>query len=265
MASYYHLLDRASNEQGVITATYTPTVHAQGAWNTHEQHLAAASGVLAHELERFVPHDQMRIARISYDIFGLINFDEFTITTRTIRPGRTIELIEATMESNHRTCIVARAWRLCTQDTRSIAGLEDQAIAHPENFPEWHDLKRWPGGFIQTLETRADDSRKVGSGIVWLNNSLQMVQGETTSDFVHIVGMVDTANGIVPRQEGDFNWSFANVDLQIHMHRLPKGKWLGLETVQQYGEDGIGLTSSVLHDVYGPFGRSEQILTLRQL
>jgi hypothetical protein len=36
---------------------------------------------------------------------------------------------------------------------------------------------------------------------------------------------------------------------------------LGLETVQQYGSDGIGLTSAVLHDVYGPFGRSEQILT----
>ncbi len=49
------------------------------------------------------------------------------------------------------------------------------------------------------------------------------------------------------------------------MHRYPQGKWLGLETVQQYGSDGIGLTSAVLHDVYGPFGRSEQILTLRKM
>lgn len=32
-----------------------------------------------------------------------------------------------------------------------------------------------------------------------------------------------------------------------------------------YGDDGIGLTSSVLHDIYGPFGRSEQILTLRPI
>ena len=51
--------------------------------------------------------------------------------------------------------------------------------------------------------------------------------------------------------------------MQIHLYRMPKGKWLGLETVQQYGDDGIGLTSSVLHDETGPFGRSEQILTLR--
>ncbi|MEG1157701.1 MAG: thioesterase family protein, partial [Acinetobacter sp.] len=31
-----------------------------------------------------------------------------------------------------------------------------------------------------------------------------------------------------------------------------------------YGDDGIGLTSAVLHDEQGPFGRSEQILTLRK-
>ena len=49
------------------------------------------------------------------------------------------------------------------------------------------------------------------------------------------------------------------------MYRAPTGRWLGLETVQQYGKDGIGLTSSVLHDLHGPFGRAEQILTLRKM
>lgn len=265
MASYYHLLERKINEQETVISTYKPSIHAQGAWNTHEQHLAAASGVIAHELEQFFPKSHLRIARISYDILGLIHFDEFTITTRIIRPGRTIELIESVMESHQRTCIVARAWRLCTQDTSSIAGLEDPPIAHPEQFEKWHEFKRWPGGFIQSVETRADTSPKAGKGIVWLNNELEMVEGVPKSDFVHIIGMIDTANGIVPRQAGDFGWAFPNVDLQVHMHRLPRGKWLGLQTVQQYGKDGIGLTSSILHDIYGPFGRSEQILTLRPL
>lgn len=36
---------------------------------------------------------------------------------------------------------------------------------------------------------------------------------------------------------------FPNLDLQIHLHRLPQGRWLGLETVQQIGQDGVGLTS----------------------
>lgn len=40
-------------------------------------------------------------------------------------------------------------------------------------------------------------------------------------------------------------------------------KWLDIEVVQQY--DGIGLASAVLYDVQGPFGCSEQILTIRPL
>ncbi len=46
--------------------------------------------------------------------------------TRVIRAGKTIELIEAEMQANGKTCIVARAWKMMKQDTSAIAGLEDQ-------------------------------------------------------------------------------------------------------------------------------------------
>jgi hypothetical protein len=48
------------------------------------------------------------------------------------------------------------------------------------------------------------------------------------------------------------------------MYRQPAGDWLGLDNSVSFGSDGIGLTSSVLHDLQGPFGRAEQILTLRR-
>ena len=48
----------------------------------------------------------MRIGRVSLDIFGLIAFGEFTVHTRVIRAGKTIELIEAEMQANGKTCIV---------------------------------------------------------------------------------------------------------------------------------------------------------------
>lgn len=57
--------------------------------------MAPASGILAYELENFQPRDDMRIARLSFEIHGLIHAGEFEITTRMVRPGRTIELIEA--------------------------------------------------------------------------------------------------------------------------------------------------------------------------
>lgn len=109
MSSYYQLIDRQEHADGSIIARYTSTIHAQGAWNEHEQHMAPATGIIAHELYNFSPHPDMRIGRISLDIFGLIHAGEFEITTRTIRAGRTIELIESVMSAKGKTSITARA------------------------------------------------------------------------------------------------------------------------------------------------------------
>lgn len=269
MTAYYHFIKREQQENNVTIAHYQPTEHAQGAWNEHEQHMAPATGVLTAELSQFAPQDNMRIARISLDILGLIPLDDFTITTRCIRPGKTIELIESVMSSRGRDCIIARAWRLMTQDTSSIAGLEDAQAPHqPKDLPAWDDMKGWPGGFINSVHLVAEADRRSGKGMVWITNELDMIAGKPTTDLVHLLGLVDTANGVVPRLGlglADAEWMFPNTDLQIHMHRLPQGRWLGIEAVQQYGADGIGVTSAVLHDVHGPFGRSEQILTIRPM
>lgn len=265
MSAYYQLIDRITEQNGDVITNYRSTIHAQGAWNPHEQHMGPASGIIAAELEQFSPRSDMRIGRISFDIFGLIAAGDFSVTTRLIRPGRTIELIESEMQANGKTCVVARAWRMCTQDSSEVAGLEDQHITHPDQLPSWDGMKRWPGGYIASIEAKIEENHRAGKGIVWINTPKDMVEDQPTSDFVHLMGLVDTANGTSPRQESNFTWGFPNLDLQIHMYRYPTGRWLGLDTVQQYGNDGIGLTSAVLHDTHGPFGRSEQILTLRKV
>lgn len=269
MSAYYTFIEREQRADGICVAHYQPTEHAQGAWNEHEQHMAPATGLLTTELNRYFPQDNMRIARISLDILGLIPFDDFMITTRCIRPGKTIELVEAVMSSRGRDCIIARAWRLMTQDTSEIAGLEDKTAKHqPEELPEWDGMTGWPGKFIESVRLVSEADRRAGRGMVWITNDMEMVAGEPTDDMVRLIGMVDTANGVVPRLGmglSQLEWMFPNTDLQIHMHRAPTGKWLGIEAVQQYGADGIGLTSAVLHDVNGPFGRSEQILTIRPM
>ena len=269
MTAYYQFIKREQQDDGTSIAHYQPTIHAQGAWNEQEQHMAPATGLLTRELSQFVPQENMRIARISLDILGLIPLDNFTITTRCIRPGKTIELVESVMSSRGRDAIIARAWRLMTQDTSEIAGLEDQKAKHkPEDLPVWSDMQGWPGGFIESVRLVAEPNRRAGKGMVWITNDMAMVEGEPTDDMVHLMGMVDTANGVVPRLGlglSKLEWMFPNTDLQIHMHRAPKGRWLGIEAVQQYGDDGIGLTSGILHDVHGPFGRSEQILTIRPM
>ena len=250
MTAYYQLIGRNTDVTGEVTAHYRSTLLAQGAWNEHEQHMAPATGIISAELDQFSPRNDMRIGRISLDILGLIPAGEFSITTKVIRPGKTIELIESEMKAQGKSCIIARTWRMMMQNSHEIKGLEDAHGNAPEHAPVWEGIRQWPGGYIQSIEARSHQ-RRAGKGIVWLRTPHDMVEGEPTSDFV--------------RQEAPFSWGFPNLDLQIHMHRLPQGQWLGLETMQQYGDDGIGLTSSVLHDLSGPFGRSEQILTLRPM
>ncbi|MGP9781125.1 thioesterase [Arthrobacter sp. MYb224] len=245
---------------------YRSSWHTQGAWNPHEQHMAPASGILTHALENFQPRDDMRIARLSFEIHGLIHAGEFEVTTRMIRPGRTIELIEAEMTAKGRTSIVARAWRVITADSTAVAGTEDAEVPGPEDSEPQNISAQWPGGYIRSIEFRAAPGRRPGKGIAWLRTPYALLDGVQASRLASLIGLVDTANGVVPRVEpGDGSWMFPNLDLQIHMYRAPEGEWLGLEVQQSYGTDGIGLTSTVLHDASGPFGRAEQILTVRQL
>ncbi|MGP9528225.1 MULTISPECIES: thioesterase family protein [Micrococcaceae] len=243
---------------------YRSSLHAQGAWNEHEQHMAPASGILAYELENFQPRDDMRIARLSFEIHGLIHAGEFEITTRMVRPGRTIELIEAEMTAKGRTSIVARAWRVIKGDSSQVAGIEDATIPGPDECEVQQVSQRWPGGYIRSLEMRAGKDWRLGKGIAWLRTKYALVDSADASDMARLVGLIDTANGVAPRVEpSEGTWVYPNLDLQIHMYRQPEGSWLGLEVQQSFGADGIGLTSTVLHDLTGPFGRAEQILTVR--
>ena len=81
---------------------FESTVHVQGAWNPHEQHMAPVSGLLAHSLELFQPRPELRMARLSFDILGLIPDGEFDVVTSMLRPGRTIELVQAELVSGGR-------------------------------------------------------------------------------------------------------------------------------------------------------------------
>ncbi|MEB4614624.1 thioesterase family protein [Leucobacter sp. M11] len=246
---------------------FASTQHAQGAWREDEQHMGPATGVLVHAIAAHEPRAGMRIGRVSLDIHGVIFGGDFEIRVRTVRPGRTIELVEAEMICRDRTAIVARAWRLATGDTAAVAGSELTPIAGPEGLPVWsHMADAWGGGYIDSVEFRPLPGHREGKATAWLRNGLDMVEGVPTSPLVRLLGMADTANGIATRvQPGPGSWMFPNVDLQLHLLREPVGEWLGLDTEQSFGADGIGLTSSVLHDIEGPFGRAEQLLTVRPL
>lgn len=246
---------------------YESTIHAQGAWNPHEQHMAPVTGIMVHALEQFEPRSDMRLARFNFDILGLIPGGEFTIEITLLRPGRTIELLQAELVAGGRTAVRATAWRLGENDTTSVEAYEDQPLPGVEEAEPWNGMSMWPGGFIKTLTGRAVSGHRPGRGRAWLHSSHTMLDGGGhASPLVRLLGLADSANGVSARLKPEpGGWMYPNVDLSIHLYRDPVGEWLGLDTKVSLSGDGVGLTSTVLHDEQGPFGRSEQILTVRPI
>ncbi|WP_298886836.1 thioesterase family protein [uncultured Serinicoccus sp.] len=244
---------------------YAPTEHVQGAWSPDEQHVAPVIGLLLHALEHEHPREDLQWARLGVDILGFIRREEMQVTTRVLRPGRTIELLEASVEIGGRDAVRLTAWRLMSSDTAAVAGQEHAQMPAPSELEPWHGMDHWDGGFIASLDFRSVPGSRAGRGRTWVRTDVALVGGrddEQASALASWVGLLDTANGTAGR-EAPHDWLFPNVDLTLHLHRMPEGPWVGLDTRVSWGPTGIGQTASVVHDEQGPVGTLVQALTLR--
>lgn len=246
----------------VRPGVYQPTIHVQGAWQETEQHMAPISGLIAHELAMHDRRDDMQIGRLSFEILGMIPLQESTIHVETIRPGRTIELLEATLTIGGRIIIRARAWRLAVSDMTDVAGNELPAMPQPTDTEPVDGSLEWPGGYIRSLQIQAIPGGREGRRQVWIRTECDLIEGVKAAPIAAYTMLVDTANGIATRVRPT-ELMFPNVDLTLHFVREPDPTLIGLDTSVTFGPTGLGLTSSVLNDVQGPVGRVEQCLTVR--
>ncbi len=243
---------------------FRSTIHAQGAWSDEHQHMAPVSGLLVRAIEECQPREDLIVSRVAFDILGPIPVGDVEVRTHLIRPGRTIELVEAEMSAGGRVVVRATAWRLATSDTSQVAGDAVDPLPGPEQGAPWTGTGVWGGGYIRSLEFRVLPGWKPGRGQVWLRSTVDLVAGEPSSSLARYAGLIDTANGIAVRAD-PATMLFPNTDLTIHLVRTPVGPWVGLDTTVTFGADGVGLTAAALHDVSGPLGRAAQTLTLRPL
>lgn len=244
--------------------TYRATHHVGGAWATNEQHIAPALGLMTHavELDRDGRRDdRLAVGRLSYDILGTIPIDEVEVRVAVLRPGRTIELVEAVLAHDDRAAVRLRAWLMQTRPTAALEGTSLARIAPPEEMEEWDPTSVWPGGFIESAQVRRRQVEP-GRASYWVRTPLPLVAGEDVSAVAGAAGLLDIANGMTVRAHPK-DIAFPNVDLTAHFFAEPRGEWLGFDTTVSFGATGLGLTSSVIHDVHGPIGTASQVLTVR--
>jgi hypothetical protein len=243
---------------------FRATAHVGGAWNVDDQHIAPALGLLAHVVERDRDRrgrGRLAVSRLSYDILGTIPVDVVDTDVTVVRGGRTIELVEATLVHDARVAVRLRAWLLQPHDTAALAGTGLPAIPCPDEMAPWDPTTVWPGGFIASAQVRRQQAGP-GRAAFWVRTPVPLVRDEPVSDLARMAGLVDIANGMTVRVDPR-RVAFPNVDLTLHLFRQPRGEWVGFDTTVSFGADGVGLTSSVLHDTDGPVGTMAQILTVR--
>lgn len=253
-----HYFERLSESR------FRATEHTQGAWNTSEQHIAPSIGLLAHvvELDRDRRRDdRLPLARLSYDILGTVPIGPVEVAVRVVRPGRSIELVEATLSHAGRDVLILRAWLMQRYHTAEHAGSGLVPIPAPDEVPAWNMSGLWRGGFIASAEVRrlALDS---GRSLAWVRTDVDPVEGEPVSTAARLIGLLDIANGVAALAEPT-EVAFPNIDLTAHLFAEPQGQWLGLDTTVSFSPDGLGLTHSIVHDKTGPIGASSQMLTVR--
>ncbi len=240
----------------------TPAVG--GAWDPTEQHIAPALGLLTHTVERAFAGrlaDGLQLGRLSFDILGTLPIDVVELEAHVLRPGRTVELVEARLSHGGRAAATLRAWLMARHDTEDIAGDAFDPMPCVDEFPEWNEFDIWPGEFVHTVDARG---RRLAPGRLqgWLRPRVPLLADEPISPTVRLLSILDIANGITPRLPPQ-ELLFPNIDLTAHLIAQPQGEWLGFDTTVAYGGTGLGVTHTVLHDERGVIGTCVQGLTVR--
>ena len=93
----------------------------------------------------------------------------------------------------------------------------------------------------------------LGPARVWMRLRHPLLPGEPLTPLARLAATADFGNGVSAALPFD-RFLFINADLTIHLHRPPRGEWIGLDARTLLHAGGTGLAESVLHDSTAPSG-----------
>ena len=246
------------------------TVHTTGPWDTRFQHGGPPSALLARAIERCSPRDDMFIARMTVDILGAVPVGELELRSRVLRPGRSVELVEAALSAGGREVARAQAWRVLrtpenTAPRQSPTSAAPTAPVAPPmaTTSTFSVADGWIDGYLSAVEWRftTGEFGQPGPATAWTRLRHPIVPDETPSPLQRVLAVADSGNGISSELELK-NWHFINPELTVHLHREAVGEWICLEAQTAISPGGAGLATSVLSDASGPIGVGAQSLLI---
>lgn len=251
------MLDAVFHPDGELLV---PTELARGPWDPRAQHGGAASGVLGRAIERCDPVDGLAIVRVVVDLLRPVPLAPLRIEAHVERGGRRVQLVDAALLDGDRPVARASAWRMRVGDD-VVPGVSNGAPPPGPETGHSQGAHTDLPGFWRAVEWRfvTGSFDVVGPATGWARLTVPLVAGEEPSPLQRVLVAADFGNGISSML--DFmRYMYVNVELSVHLHRLPRGEWICLDAETSVDRTGIGVTRSTLHDLSGPIGNSAQSL-----
>jgi hypothetical protein len=240
----------------------------RGPWDPGSQHAGPPSALLGREIERVDGADGFQIARVTLEILRPVPIGPVRVEAEVVRPGRSVQMIEASLSGADGELMRARAWRIRTSEIE----IPDDVVTTPAaplgpeegDVPEFFETAQ-SVGYHTAMEWRSVSGgfREPGPATVWMRMGCALVEGEQPTPLQRTLVAADVGNGI----SAVLDWQrfvFINVDLSVHLERMPEGEWVCVDAVTLPQGNGIGTAESVLYDERGRIGRAAQALLIAE-
>ena len=246
---------------------FVPTPLARGPWSPNALHGGPSAALLGRAIERYEGGEAMFVSRITLELLRPVPLEPLELRVRPVRPGRKVQLIEASLHTD--THEVARAVGLRIRKQR--IPLPDDLPIQPvvELPPEQGVPVKALGAFHEGFHTHGVEHSFVrgqfatpGPATDWIRLRVPLLEGEVPSPLVRVCAAADFGNGVSQILPGAY--TFINPDLTIYLHRYPIGEWVCLDSVTRVEDQGIGLAESRLLDRTGAIGRALQSLIVEE-
>lgn len=234
--------------------TFESTEATSSPWDESLQHGGPPTALLARAIENLRTDASMPIARITADFLGGIPQGTIRTEARTVRPGKRIELVEASLWADDRLVVTATAWRIRTTSDSTRAHWRPHTVPP---IPDEGPLAFFAGispswGYGRSTDWRFVEGgfNQLGPAKVWARMRIPLVAGETTSPTQRLLVVADSTNGLssdLPFSE----WLFIPPTMTATIERAPFGEWTLLDARSTIGPHGIGLAQGVMYDEQG--------------
>jgi hypothetical protein len=243
--------------------TWQPTEATVGPWSPRSQHGGPPAALMVRQAERLAadvvsgPADALRL---SLDFLGPVSTDPVVVVGEVVRTGRSITLVDVTLSQGGRAALHGRIWVLRRAPEGTTPTVSEGAPDHPDP-DSLAPSGAWDFPYARHLDWRPAGGTLVGSGPaqVWVRPRVPVVPGERPTSLQRAALVGDSGSGVSAELDWD-QWSFVNVDLDLHLLRPVQDDWLLLDARTRLAATGTGLCTTTIHDRRGPCGTIAQTL-----